>query len=251
MSTLATTPISLSRLIRGHLGALRAHRAGQLALLLPALLGTAVLIAALANISVIDAEVQRAAVTIYLGLLALLAPIAGAVLAVDPWARRGVAVVLGVSSDRGRWLGAQALSGLLAGVLGLGLATALGGITTAAFAAADGQAVARLDLPLLTGFAGMLLSFAFGFVLGAATRSVLFTLLIALALPLLLGAVQGVFTASPLLADIVSWLNVNAAFDRLFTAGPLPLWQAIVISVLAIGGPLAIAVGRTATADLR
>ncbi|GAA2813947.1 hypothetical protein [Crossiella cryophila] len=251
MTTLTPTPIGLPRLVKTHLGALRAHRAGLIALLLPAVAGTVVLGTVLANITALTPDTQTTGLALYLGLLVLLAPVAGAVLAVDPWARRGVAVVLGVSSDRGRWFSAQALTALLAGVLGFGLATALGGITTAAFAALDGQNLARLDGLLLEGFGSLLLSYAFGFALGAATRSVLFSLLIAIAVPFVLSAVHGLATLSPLAADILSWLNVNAAFARLFHDGALPLWQAITITVLAIGGPLVIAVGRNATADLR
>lgn len=251
MSSVAATPIGVPQLVKAHLGALRAHRAGQLALLLPAFLGTVALAAALATVTALDAQTQHTALSAYLGLLVLLAPIAGALLAVDPWASRGIAVVLGVSSDRGRWFGAQLLAALLAGVIAFGLATGLGGITTAAFATVNGQEVARLDGALLGGFATMLLGYAFGFALGAATRSVLASLLIALVLPVLLSVVQTVVTGAPLLTEILSWLDVNAAFGRLFTEAPLPLWQAIVISVVATMGPTALAVARTSTADLR
>ncbi|MGO1053481.1 hypothetical protein [Crossiella sp. CA198] len=251
MTTLTPTPIGLPLLVKTHLGTLRAHRAGLLALLLPAALGTVVLITVLANISSFTPDKQTTGLALYLSLLVLLAPVAGAVLAVDPWARRGVAVVLGVSSGRGRWFGAQAISALLAGVLGFGLATALGGITIAGFAAAGGQSVGSLDGLLLEGFGSLMLAYAFGFALGAATRSVLFSLLIAIGVPFVLSAVHGLATLSPLATDILSWLNVTAAFSRLFNPGELPLWQAITLTVLAIGGPLAIAVSRNATADLR
>ncbi|MBP2471387.1 hypothetical protein JOF53_000259 [Crossiella equi] len=249
--TATAAPIGLGALLRAHFAAFRAHRAGQLAFLLPAVLGTALLTVVLANVSVVDGDVQSAGVGMYLSGLSLFAGIAGAVLAVDPWARRGVTVVLGVSSDRARWFGAHLLASLVNAVLALALAAGLGLAATWAVAAVGGQDLASVTTVLLAGYGATLLNFVFGFALGAATRSVLFALLLVLALPLGISAAAAFTTGSQLAQDVLSWLNVDAAFTRLFEAGPLPLWQAIVITVVVTAGPLALALARNARSDLR